>query len=203
MTQVARHLHAYPEPVLSRLASLVAGRPLRVSLNGRLDTSAVIVRQGFSLHFHPGQTGPFDVLLLAMIARGLAKRDGGPWDVKNVRGGLTDLEFIQQYHALLHGRAGAGPGGASGGDRGTGKDRDLERMLSSASELFENVLQVSRAATGGVFDPEGSGFALKMRLSQACGEDRLEAAQSLIIRTQCDVKKAYDEIIEGALEPES
>ncbi len=128
-----------------------------------------------------------------------AKRDQGPWDVKNVRGGLTDLEFIRQYEALLHGRVGSGQGG---GDPGA-QDGTIERTLSSASELFESVLQVSRAATDGVFDPEGSGLALKTRLSQACGEDRLEAAQSLIIRTQCDVIRAYERIVESALEPDS
>ena len=78
MTEIAPYLQAYPEPVLSRLASVVAGRPVRVSVNGRLDASAVIVRQGLSLHFHPLETGPFDVLLLAAITPRLAKRTGAP-----------------------------------------------------------------------------------------------------------------------------
>ena len=126
-----------------------------------------------------------------------AKPDQGPWDVKNIRGGLTDIDFIWQYLQLRN-AARFDPSQAEAAKVNGLDDATVTRLLTS-TEVFENIIQISRAATGGVFDPKGSGLALTATMSQACGADNLEAAEKLMIRTQQVVKDIYGRLVEGAV----
>jgi len=126
-----------------------------------------------------------------------AKPGQGVWDVKNMHGGLTDLDFIWQYLQLRNGvRSGLLQGNTNSVN---GLDDATVARLFRATELFESIIQIGRAATGGVFDPKGSGLALTACMSQACGTDNLEAAEKLIIRTQRVVKDVYAGLVEGVI----
>ena len=116
------------------------------------------------------------------------------WDMKNANGALTDVEFLHQLIQLKLGRR------IDWAEFQTvvapiWKVSTIERLLS-ARELFESIVQTSRAATGGVYIPMGSGLALKERMSEACGMDSLESAESLIAQVQRDVKKIYADLVE-------
>ena len=108
------------------------------------------------------------------------------WDVKNALGGMTDIDFIIQYLAL-----------AGGADHGSAQNRvppspratlqylnknamiDDETLLKllTAAELFETILQISRAASDGVFSPNTAGEALRDRMAAACGDHSIEEVE--------------------------
>ncbi|MEL7489103.1 MAG: bifunctional [glutamine synthetase] adenylyltransferase/[glutamine synthetase]-adenylyl-L-tyrosine phosphorylase [Pseudomonadota bacterium] len=115
------------------------------------------------------------------------------WDVKNVAGGVTDIDFIHQYLQLSYGARFARD--AMPSDAANALGRDALTTLRAASGLYQSTLQLSRAATGAVFEPEGAGLALIKRMSEACGVNSLEAAESLLTRTERDVKHIYDSLI--------
>ncbi len=126
----------------------------------------------------------------AMRAR-IAKerRDASPWDVKNRRGGLIDVEFAVQYLQLRHGAthpAILAPGTRDALDRvataGLLAAADAA-ALRTAFELATTVQGVLRLAVEGIFDPAGAPPALLARLARAAGaldfaalEATLEAA---------------------------
>lgn len=129
-----------------------------------------------------------------------AKPGAGPWDVKNIVGGLTDIAFICQHLALRAGAAAGRPPRsvaqalawfAKAGELAQ-EDADL---LISAHRLFEAVLQTSRAATGGVFAPDHAGEALCVRMASVCGEQTVEAAERNLLRREAQVAALFARIV--------
>jgi len=100
-----------------------------------------------------------------------------PWDVKYVRGGLVDLEFIAQGLQLLHGvshpevltpstaqaLSQAMGAGVIGPEDGV--------FLGEALELYQTLDHILRLALEGSFDPEVAPKALKRLLARASGSD--------------------------------
>ena len=129
-----------------------------------------------------------------------AKPGTGPWDVKTAPGGLTDLEFTLTY-LVLETAAGAGtPPRRSPeqidwlGVNGKLADGDA-KTLSTAAELFENIMQLSRAATGDVFSPDASGEALKARMAKACAQPTLAHAEGRLTDLLAMVKATYERLV--------
>ena len=125
-----------------------------------------------------------------------AKPASGPWDVKNVKGGLTDIAFICQYLTLVtaaaRGRAPRAIGEAIDWFAKIGELAQEEAMiLKDAHRVFEAVLHAGRAATGGVFTPENSGEALRARMASVCGETTIETAEKLLARHQNAVARLF------------
>jgi len=129
-----------------------------------------------------------------------AKPARHPWDIKNASGGTTDIAFICQYLALVHGdKEGVQPlknseaiawlasKGALAGDDAA--------ALEGARALFEAVLQTGRAATGGVFDPETSGQALRARMAAACGAGTVREATQILTARQSIVANIYRKVL--------
>ncbi len=125
-----------------------------------------------------------------------AKPGAGPWDVKNIMGGLTDIAFICQYLTLTsasrHGRPPRAVAEALDwfAKRGELAQEDL-MVLRRAHSAFEAVLQAGRAATGGVFTPENAGEALRARMASVCGEKSIDAGESVLIRHQSEVARLF------------
>jgi glutamate-ammonia-ligase adenylyltransferase len=110
--------------------------------------------------------------------RALIEREKGSadiWDLKQVRGGLVDLEFIAQYLQLIHAaerpdvlsqntvtalanldRAGVLPAGAS-------------EVLVPAARLLNNLTQVLRLCLDGPFEAAKASHGLKHLLAKAGG----------------------------------
>ncbi len=132
-----------------------------------------------------------------MHARLMAAKPGkGVWDIKNGKGGQTELDFIHQYLQLLKG-ARFDLVAARKMSSNFLTDMDLTHLLT-ASELFETVIQLSRAASGGVFDPVEAGAALRNRMCEACQATSLEEAESKIVSARQTVRDIYDRVVKRA-----
>ncbi|WP_448953357.1 bifunctional [glutamine synthetase] adenylyltransferase/[glutamine synthetase]-adenylyl-L-tyrosine phosphorylase [Labrys neptuniae] len=127
----------------------------------------------------------------------------GPWDLKNARGGLVDIEFIAQTLQLLH--AAEHPGML---DANTGRtlDKALEagvlaktahRRLSEAWRLYTALSQAIRFCVGGNLDPDKTseaGKALLCRVAECSDFDELNAVIGV---TQTQVRDIFKQIVGG------
>ena len=96
------------------------------------------------------------------------------WDLKQVRGGLVDLEFIAQYLQLVH--AGAHPDvldqntverlPEAAGDAGL-LARAHADVLIPATRLLHDLTQILRLCIEGRFDPATAPSGLKELLARA------------------------------------
>ena len=136
-----------------------------------------------------------------------AKPGAGPWDVKNIVGGLTETAFICQYLALTTAhRLGRPPRNtcaalamfAEAGEL----PQDSAVKLQKAQDIFESVLQLGRMATGGVFSPKTAGEALQTRMAEACGAETLSDAEKVLTKLQTDVAHIFIAALEPACKPD-
>ncbi len=129
-----------------------------------------------------------------------AKPGAGPWNVKHVRGGHTDIAFVCQYLALEHGARWGRPPQPNVGaiawfaEKGALSREDAENLLE-AQRLYDGVLQTARAATGGVFAPEGAGAALTARMASLCERQSIKEAEQALTRRQEQVASIYCRVI--------
>ena len=124
-----------------------------------------------------------------------------PWELKHVRGGLVDIEFICQYLQLVHGAAhpeilqthtraslariaAAGLVSPETGD-----------LLLRAIALTHNLTQVIRICVEGVFDPAEASPGLKSLLARAGDAPDFPILEAELIETQRCVFEAFAEIV--------
>ncbi|WP_411816177.1 bifunctional [glutamine synthetase] adenylyltransferase/[glutamine synthetase]-adenylyl-L-tyrosine phosphorylase [Hyphococcus sp. DH-69] len=129
-----------------------------------------------------------------------AKPGNSAWDVKNVVGGLTDIAFICQYLTLRHAHKVGRPPRAVRQSLQWFKEQQMltakdATSLLDAHSIFEAVLQVSRAATGGVYSPERAGEALRSRMASVCGEEDHLAAEKALKAHQDTVAQLFASIV--------
>ncbi len=129
-----------------------------------------------------------------------AKPGEGVWDVKLVTGGLTDIEFVVQYLALVSSASAGRPPIATREALAWFRDRNLiasetAELLISAHRKFSDVLQLGRAATGGSFSPESAGEALNTRITEVCGAASLLEAEAALLALQERVAKVYRQMV--------
>ena len=129
------------------------------------------------------------------------KGTGNIWDLKQVRGGLVDLEFIAQYLQLLHApthpevldqntlavfqKLGAA-GLLSGADA---------EMLKAASRLLHDLGHVLRLCLDGPFDPATAPMGLKKLLAHAGHLPAFAALEPHLQETLAAVHAAYDRLV--------
>lgn len=129
-----------------------------------------------------------------------AKPGNGPWDVKNITGGLTDIAFVSQFLALVSAhRIGPPPRGSHAALTMFAEKDELSHektiVLLKAQGIFEAALQLGRAASGGVFAPVTAGRALRDRMAAACGVETLEQAEMMLMELQLEVVKVFRETL--------
>ncbi|MBL8665557.1 MAG: bifunctional [glutamine synthetase] adenylyltransferase/[glutamine synthetase]-adenylyl-L-tyrosine phosphorylase [Candidatus Odyssella sp.] len=125
-----------------------------------------------------------------------------PWEVKHVRGGLVDVEFIAQYLLLRH--AHAHPGilassiAESYGRLGAAGLVPAERAasLAAAARLLQQVQAMLRLTIEEGFDEAAATGGLKAALARAGGAADFDALKAALAAAQADVRRAYAEIIE-------
>jgi glutamate-ammonia-ligase adenylyltransferase len=124
------------------------------------------------------------------------------WQVKHVRGGLVDVEFIAQYLLLRHaarypeilapsiadayrqlGAAGLLPAEQAG-------------SLAAAARRFQQVQAMLRLTVEESFDEETATEGLKAALARAGGAASFEALKAALAAAQLDVRRAFAKIIE-------
>ena len=138
----------------------------------------------------------------ARIARERVSAD--PWELKHVRGGLVDIEFICQYLQLLHGhdhpdilhphtRTALSRIAAAGLLPAVTAD-----MLVAAIELNHNLTQVIRICVEGVFKPAEATIGLKSLLARAGNAPDFAALEAELLESQARVREAFDAVVVAA-----
>ncbi len=133
------------------------------------------------------------------------KGSANPWELKHVRGGLVDLEFIVQFLQLVHGKA-------QSGILNTNTRASLEQIkrfkvvnagmvnkLMSAADLFTALNQYTKLCCDGAFEPRTAGESLRSLLAERIGLTSFEALEKQLVSTQRDVLEIFeDQIVSSA-----
>lgn len=136
-----------------------------------------------------------------------AKPASGPWDVKHVRGGLIDIDFIIQALQLVHAPETpavlqrATPAAVSALAAAGALSAEEEARLLKAGRLLRAVLQFTRLSQEGAFDPAAAGPAFRAALAHAvelAGPDALEPS---LAAAEANVLEIYNRIIESRAGP--
>jgi glutamate-ammonia-ligase adenylyltransferase len=133
----------------------------------------------------------------------IAKEKGtqDPWELKQARGGLVDLEFIVQYLQLVHAarhplvlgqntfaaltrlaEAGLIPPQAAG-------------RLLAAARLLHNLTQILRLCLDGPFDPRQAPEGLKGLLARAAEAPDFARVQADLAACQAQVAALFEELV--------
>ncbi len=123
------------------------------------------------------------------------------WALKQVRGGLVDIEFIAQYLQLLHARA--HPEVLDTNTLGAIKrlreadliDPDDGAALLSAGTLLDTLTQLQRICSDNGFDPDAAPDGLKSSLAAAAGEPDIERVAARLVDVQHEVQRLYDRLV--------
>ena len=136
----------------------------------------------------------------ALIASEKGDRD--PWDLKLVRGGLMDIEFVAQYLSLAFAHARPGILDVStrrviekAGAAGLLSAGEVETLVD-AHRLYTDATQFMRLAIAGQFDPARAAAGVKRRIAAATGFPDFEAFVAAIDEARKRVREAYEAILE-------
>lgn len=123
------------------------------------------------------------------------------WDIKNVSGGLVDLEFINQFLQLVSAREypdvldqNTAAGLEKLAARGVLSTADAE-LLVPAAALYHNLTHVLRLCLERPFDPQTASPGLRNLLARAAGVDSFEDVESGLKRSIGAVRHAFDRLI--------
>ena len=127
-----------------------------------------------------------------------------PWDLKFVRGGLLDIEFIAQFLQLAHAHdtvAVLDPNTCKAlsnlacGDFLSRRDAD---DLIAASGLYRDLMALFRVAVVGEFDPLNAPTGLVNTVLRIAEASSLEQLEQRLVETQDGVFAAFQRIVEAA-----
>ena len=129
-----------------------------------------------------------------------------PWNIKYVRGGLLDVEFIVQCLQLQHADTHAGILSPNLGaalaqlaDNGL-LAADVAAELSTAKVLFDNVQSLIRLCAEGEFDDAGAPEGLRNAIAAAGGRANLDTLKQDLQATQARVYGVFEAIVGGPAE---
>ncbi|WP_293552601.1 bifunctional [glutamine synthetase] adenylyltransferase/[glutamine synthetase]-adenylyl-L-tyrosine phosphorylase [Parvibaculum sp.] len=150
----------------------------------------------------PGKTA-FDVAdMRARVEREFPSKN--PWELKYVRGGLVDIEFICQYLQLIHGHdhpqvlhhhTRTALARIAGARLLPSETADL---LVSVIGLTHNLTQVIRICVEGVFVPEEATPGLKNLLARAGNAPDFASLEAQLRDAQTEVHAAFERIVSAA-----
>ncbi len=137
----------------------------------------------------------------ALIAKEKGDRDA--WDLKLVRGGLMDIEFVAQFLSLAFahskpeildvstrkaidkaGRAGLLPAA------------HVETLVE-AHRLYTDATQFMRLAIAGPFDPQTAASGVKRRIAASAGFPDFEAFVAALDEARKRVRETYEAVVKG------
>lgn len=122
------------------------------------------------------------------------------WDIKQVRGGQVDVEFICQY-LQLHLASNHPEIINTNTVNCLQKIEELQllkkdeiHLLVEASHFYTDLIQIIRLCTEKSFKPETASMGLKLRLAQTANVETYEELVEKLTNTQKQVKKVFDQI---------
>jgi glutamate-ammonia-ligase adenylyltransferase len=137
------------------------------------------------------------------------KGDDDPWDLKLVRGGLTDLDFIAQALVLAHGASQPTLIGHASEEtfveacKAALIDEEDARSLVEAHRLLHAVFQWQRLTIEGRFDPASVSPAILKRLAANAGLPNQTVLLHQLKETESQVAGLYDRLLMVADGPKS
>ena len=126
---------------------------------------------------------------------------GGAWDIKRVRGGLVELEFVAQTLQLIHAHrhpgvldtntlAALGKLAAAGVlPAGDGE------VLRRACLLYQRLTQVLRLCVSTAFAPATATAGLNRIVASAAGSPDIATAEALLADTEAQVAEVFDRLV--------
>ncbi len=124
-----------------------------------------------------------------------------PWELKQVRGGLVDLEFIAQYLQLVHGHTHPEvlsqttvTALASLGQAGL-IDPSAADVLLPAARLLNNLTQVLRLCVDGPFEPAKATDGLKALLARAGEAPDFRHLEADLVAREAEVAALFDRLV--------
>ncbi len=123
------------------------------------------------------------------------------WDLKQVRGGLVDLEFIVQYLQLVHGHD--HPGILDQSTLGAYHKLTSVGLIPTASaevllpaaRLVNDLTQILRLCVSGPFDPKTAPDGLKELLARAGDAPNFAALEHHLRQTLNDVHREFEKLV--------
>jgi glutamate-ammonia-ligase adenylyltransferase len=123
------------------------------------------------------------------------------WDLKQVRGGLVDLEFIAQYLQLVH--AAGHPGILSTNTLAALTNLHQAGLLPAAAadvllpaaRLLHNLTQVLRLCLDGPFEPHKAAPGLKVLLARAGEAVDFARLEADLAQRQAEVSMLFNTLI--------
>ena len=132
------------------------------------------------------------------------KGDDVVWDLKNVAGGLIDLEFIAQFLQLVHAAKHPDILDTStirvlekAARAGVLSARDAE-VVRPAALLYHSVTQILRLCLSGPFDPKTAGAGLLSLLTRAADVPNFATLEAHLKDTQARVRATFNRILDSA-----
>ena len=125
-----------------------------------------------------------------------------PWDIKHVRGGLLDAEFLAQYLILRHAGTTSSliEGNTARAFERAGTEGviaiDYAAELAAAARFLRTMQALLRLCFGGNFDEAQAPAALGALLAQAGGTRNFSALRKKLQRTEKQVAKQFRAMIE-------
>lgn len=123
------------------------------------------------------------------------------WDLKQVRGGLVDLEFIAQYLQLIHASTcpavldtNTGQALAKLRQAGVLSDADGQTLLEAA-HLLTRLTGLLRLLSDGPFVARSAPRGLKERLAQAGPAAGFSELEAVLAETLSNVRASFDRLI--------
>lgn len=125
-----------------------------------------------------------------------------PWNLKHVRGGLVDIEFIAQGLQLVHAPTNSKVLRANTVDalRSLEAEGILEQSVATdlldAAELLHNLTHVTRVCVEGTLDPDQASQNLRTLVAKAGGEESLEAVEAKLVKAEARVAHHFGNLME-------
>lgn len=123
------------------------------------------------------------------------------WDIKQVRGGQVDVEFICQYLQLLHSKtypdiinSNTYKSLRAISERTLIPSADSSKLLEAA-ELYNGLIQIIRLCTEKGFNPETASNSLKLKLATTAGLKNFEELVTKLKTIQQNIKLIFERII--------
>lgn len=119
-----------------------------------------------------------------------------PWDLKEAKGGLFDVEFIAQGLQLVHGVSNVNTLEALAGfaERKVLGAEDADALLV-ATRLFQNVIQVLRLTVEGPFNAAEASASLQALVARVAGFGAFEDVERALSGIEQDVRKRFSALI--------
>ena len=126
-----------------------------------------------------------------------------PWDIKQARGGLIDLEFLCQFLQLAYAHDHPIILNPNTGDAIKAMQRvgvltpEISSDLLQAHAVLQNLGHIIRIAVAGSFKPEEAGLSLGSLLATSVGLNEFNLVEPKLIETEATVLNHFRAIVGG------